>query len=103
MPLFMWALGAFFARYLPTIIGTILAKIGISIVSYVGISYLITNITSSVIGLLNGINGDVAAIGGMMKLDMGINFILAAYVAKVSVVAATNAITKVNWSNGNVT
>lgn len=103
MPLIFAALGAFLARYMGSIIGTILAKIGISIVSYVGIAYLVTNILEAVVGQLNGLNGDIAAIAGMMKLDMGANFILSAYVARVSVIAANNVLTKINWSNGNVT
>lgn len=103
MPFFIAAIGAFLARYMGSIIGTILVKIGVGVVSYVGIGYLVTNIVGSVVGLFSGINGDIAAIAGMMKLDMGLNFILSAYVAKVSVIAANNVLTKVNWSNGNVT
>lgn len=102
MPLIFAALGAFLARYMGSIIGTILIKLGVSVVSYVGIAVLVGDIMSNMISRFNGIGGDVAAIAGMMQLDTGLNFILAAYTAKVSVIAANNVMNKINWSNGNL-
>lgn len=102
MPLIFAAFGAFLARYMGSIIGTILVKLGVGVVSYVGIAVLVGDIMNNVISQFNGIASDVASIAGMMQLDTGINFILAAYTAKVSVIAANNVINKINFTNGNV-
>lgn len=60
-----------------------LASLGFAYVSYVGIGYLIDQVGGYVKTLFGAVPPPVAAILGMAKLDVAINIILAAVIARL--------------------
>lgn len=60
-----------------------LASLGFAYVSYVGIGYLIDQVDGYVKTLFGAVPPPVAAILGMAKLDVAINIILAAVIARL--------------------
>ncbi|MGG2397906.1 DUF2523 domain-containing protein [Pseudomonas sp. SH1-B] len=60
-----------------------LASLGFAYVSYVGIGQLIDTVDGYIKGLFNGIPAPVAAILGMAKVDVAINIVIAAIIARL--------------------
>ena len=60
-----------------------LASLGFAYVSYVGIGYLIDQVDGYVKALFGAVPPPVAAILGMARLDVAINIILAAVIARL--------------------
>ncbi|CAE6899267.1 DUF2523 domain-containing protein [Ectopseudomonas khazarica] len=60
-----------------------LASLGFAYVSYVGIGQLVDTVDGYIKGLFNGIPAPVAAILGMAKVDVAINIVIAAIIARL--------------------
>jgi len=60
-----------------------LASLGFAYVSYVGIGHLIDQVDGYVKTLFGAVPPEVAAVLGMAKLDVAINIILAAVIARL--------------------
>ena len=60
-----------------------LASLGFAYVSYVGIGQLVDTVDGYIKGLFNGIPAPVAAILGMAKVDVAINIVSAAIIARL--------------------
>jgi hypothetical protein len=60
-----------------------LASLGFAYMSYVGIGQLIDSVDGYIKGLFSGIPPSVAAVMGMAKIDVAINIMIAAVIARL--------------------
>jgi len=61
----------------------VLASLGFAYVAYVGIGHLIDTIKDYVQGLFSAVPADVAAILGLARIDVAINIMIAAVIARL--------------------
>jgi hypothetical protein len=81
----------------------ILASLGFAYVTYQGINFLINNTKSYIVGLFSSLPPEIAAILGMAKVDIAVNIIIAAVIARLMLSGlsqATGTITALMLSKG---
>lgn len=86
--------------FLSSIVGPLVAKVltglGIGAVSYVGINLLLDQVKSFVVSQFGSAGQDVASILGLAKVDVAINIVFAAIIARA-------LISGMNKSTGSIT
>ena len=82
MPL-LALLATFLGSIVSGLVFRALASLGFAYVSYVGIGQLVDTVDGYIKGLFNGIPAPVAAILGMAKVDVAINIVIAAIIARL--------------------
>lgn len=63
------------------------AAVGVTIVSFIGVSTLISTVTSEIQGNFNGLPSDAVALLGVARVDVAISIILSAYTVRASLYA----------------
>lgn len=76
-------LGAFLAQIVSGLVFRALASLGFAYFSYVGIGQLIDTVDNHVKGLFSAIPSSAASILGMAKIDVAINIMIAAVIARL--------------------
>jgi len=91
--------------FLSSIVGPLAAKvltaIGIGAVSYVGITALLSNVKSYLINQISGAPSEVLAILGLLKVDIAMNIILSAVIAR-AVISGMNKSTGTKTGLGSI-
>lgn len=83
MPLLLPLLATFLGSIVSGLVFRALASLGFAYIAYVGIGQLIDTVDGYVKGLFSAIPQPVAAILGMAKVDVAINIIIAAVIARL--------------------
>lgn len=83
MPLLFPLLATFLGSIVAGLAFRVLASLGFAYVAYVGIGQLIDTVESYVRGLFSAVPHEVAAILGLAKIDIAINIIISAVVARL--------------------
>lgn len=69
------------------VVRVVLAAVGVSVVSFVGVSTLISTVTSQIQGNVNGLPADAVALLGVARVDVAVSIILSAYTVRASLYA----------------
>jgi hypothetical protein len=91
--------------FLSSIVGPLAAKVltavGIGAVSYVGITALLANVKSYLINQISGAPAEVLSILGLLKVDVAINIVLSAVIAR-AVISGMNKSTGTKTGLGSI-
>lgn len=66
------------------VVARVLLALGVSVVSYTGFSYLLSQITTQIHSFLSGFSADVLNVLGMCRIDLAINLVLSAWAARIA-------------------
>ncbi|MGU2531130.1 DUF2523 domain-containing protein, partial [Pseudomonas aeruginosa] len=96
MPMFV-ALFSFLSSIAGPLVAKVLISLGIGAVTYTGISLMISQIKTYAVSMFGSVGADYAAILGLAKVDVALNIVFAAVVARAVISGmdkASGSITK---------
>jgi predicted naringenin-chalcone synthase len=86
-------LGAF-ARILTSSVGVVLFQLGISAVTFTGVTIGLGTLKTEVISFMGSLPGSMVTIIGLMRIDQGILILFSAMTAKLALQAVSGAVTR---------
>lgn len=94
MQIFVAALIGALVSAAGSLIGRILIALGIGVVSYTGVSALLSSLRSEVQGYITGMPADILPILGALKLDVAVSIIFSAIAARFALQGLTSGAVK---------
>jgi len=70
-------------------VARILTSLGLSYLSFQGLSWILDQVGNQIRSTISGLPGDVLSFAGMADLDLSINLILSAYAARIAIASLT--------------
>jgi hypothetical protein len=84
MPLLIAELLGAIGFCMASLVGRVLLSLGISFITFVGVTGLISTISSSVMSSMNGLSGDILGLAGYLWIDKGITVVFSAWTAAIA-------------------
>lgn len=94
MPFFIAALWGGLATVLASMVGRILLALGLSYVTYKGLTHGTDMIVDQMKGSYSGLTGDIGALISWLWVDKALSMIVSAFAAAFAIRTSTGAITK---------
>jgi hypothetical protein len=83
MPVFVAAIGGMLINLVGSLVGRVLIALGISVVTYTGMSSTLDWLKGNAITAIGGLPGDVVQLLGMMKVGTAISIVTSAIAARM--------------------
>lgn len=99
LPLLPFIYGAVVAA-IPTVLRTVFAAIGLSVVTYGGITLVFDQVESIVLSRLSDVQQDVLVLVGLSGFGVFIKMQMAAYAAVIGIKIFTGGFSKLKFSGG---
>jgi cell division protein FtsX len=83
MPVFIAAIGGMLINLVGTLVGRVLIALGISVVTYTGVSFTLDALTAQAISAFAGLPPEVFGLLGVLKVGQCISIVTSAIAAKL--------------------
>lgn len=90
MPAIIAAIGGMLLNIVGSLVGRVLVALGISVVTYTGISATIDSLRDDAIAALNGLPGELLGLLAYMKVGVAISIITSAITARLVLMGLTS-------------
>lgn len=100
LPLLGGLLGTFFAMAAAGIVARVFAAIGLGVVSYVGVSYMVNQAIAMLHGQVGGLPSDIAQLLGLAGFDQYLSLVVSARFGVISFMLAHQGFKRISFLRG---